>query len=249
MIAPDHLVTLSAVRRTGSVVRAAAELGYTPSAASQQIERLERHVGAAVLERVGRGIALTELGRHLVDESADILLRLEALESGLRRVTGGPTAGSVRLAAFATSVRGLLAPAMRRLHAAEPGLAGTVLELDPHEAIDLVATGGADAAVVHNRGDLPLPFPTHLDVVDIGIDTADVLVPAEHPLTTGSGVSALGREPLPVSVVAVPLIDPAPTRRVMTTWRRSMAPSPAIARGCGALISEADERLDRRRRR
>lgn len=303
MIAVEHLVTLSAVRRTGSIGGAAAELGYTPSAVSQQVKRLERRVGAAVLDRVGRGVVLTELGRHLVDEGGDILARLEALESGLGRVAGGPVSGSVRLLAFSTAVRGLVAPTLRRLREEEPGLTVTVVEHDPHEAIDLVASGGADAALVHHWGDLPLPFPDHVEVVTLGTDTADVLVPADHRLAAATSVSAvelagedwvcapegsvchgwlthmfdlhgerprirhwsmefsshvglvaegvcvslvprLGREALPPSVVALALTDPVPTRRVMMTWRRSMAPSPAIARVRAALAAEAVGRLD-----
>ena len=303
MIALEHLVTLSAVRRTGSIGGAAAELGYTPSAVSQQVKRLERRVGGAVLDRVGRGVVLTELGRHLVDEGGDILARLEALESGLGRVAGGPVTGAVRLVAFSTAVRGLVAPALRALRADEPGLRVTVVEHDPHEAIDVVASGGADAALVHNWGDLPLPFPEHVEVVTLGVDRADLLVHRDHPLAGASGVSALdlvddewvcapegsvchgwlthmfdphgtrprirhwsmefashvglvaegvcvslvprlGRETLPDAVVAVPFTDPVPTRRIMMTWRRSMAPSPAIARVRDALDAAATDRLD-----
>lgn len=304
MIDLDHLVTLSAVRRTGSIGGAAADLGYTPSAVSQQVKRLERRVGGAVLERVGRGVMLTELGRHLVDEGADILARLEALESGLGRVTGGPVSGSVRLVAFSTAVRGLVAPALRALTAAEPGLDVTVVEHDPHDAIALVASGAADAALVHNWGDLPLPFPEHLEVVGLGTDTADVLVPAGHPLAGHGPVDAtafagerwvcapegsvchgwlthmfdlhgrrpdirhwamefssqvglvaegvcvglvprLGREELPAAVVPVAVTDPVPTRRVMMTWRRTMAPSPAIGRVREELERVAADRLAR----
>ncbi len=303
MISMDHLSTLAAVRRTGSIAAAATELGYTPSAVSQQVKRLERGVGASVLERVGRGVVLTELGRHLVDEGAEILARLEALESGLGRVAGGPVNGSVRLVAFSTAVRGLVAPTLGRLRAEEPALDVTVVEQDPHEAIALVASGGADAALVHNWGDLPLPFPDHVEVVTLGVDTADVLVPADHPLAGRRSVTALdladaewvcapegsvchgwlthmfdrhgrrprirhwamefsshiglvadgvcvslvprlGREVLPPSVSVLALTDPVPTRRVMMTWRRSMAPSPAIARVRAALADEADTRLE-----
>jgi DNA-binding transcriptional LysR family regulator len=304
MIDLDHLVTLGAVRRTGSIGGAAAELGFTPSAVSQQVKRLERRVGGQVLDRVGRGVMLTELGRHLVDEGSDILARLEALESGLGRVTGGPVVGAVRLVAFSTGVRGLVAPSLRRLAGDAPDLDVTVVERDPHEAIDLVASGAADAALVHNWGDLPLPFPPHLDVVQLGTDTADVLVPSDHPLAGEPSVDAarlsterwvcapegsvcdgwlthmfdlnglrpdirhramefssqvglvaegvcvglvprLGREVLPPEVVAVPVTHPVPTRRVMMTWRRSMAPSPAIARVRATLEDVAGERLAR----
>lgn len=302
MIDVEHLVTLGAVQRTGSIGGAAAELGYTPSAVSQQVKRLERRVGGAVLDRVGRGVMLTELGRHLAEEGADILARLETLESGLARVAGGPVSGTVRLVAFSTGVRGLVAPALRVLAESDPGLGVTVVEQDPHDAIRLVAAGAADAALVHNWGDLPLPFPEHLDTVTLGTDTADVIVPAGHPLAGAAVVDAarlasepwacapegsvchgwlthmfdlhglrpdirhwamefssqiglvaegvciglvprLGRETLPDGVVAVPVTDPVPTRRVMMTWRSSMAPSPAITRVREELERCADGRL------
>ncbi|MBM6405742.1 LysR family transcriptional regulator [Phycicoccus sp. CSK15P-2] len=306
MIDVDHLVTLSAIRRTGSIGGAASQLGFTPSAVSQQVRRLERRVGGPVLDRVGRGVMLTELGRHLVDEGADILTALEALEAGLGRVTGGPAVGTVRLVSFSTGVRGLVAPALRALGVAEPGLDVSVVEQDPHEAIDLVASGAADSALVHGWGDLPLPFPDHVEVSGLGTDAADVLVTTDHPLAAeadGPGVGAarlaterwvcapagsvchgwlthmfdlhglrpdirhealefasqvalvdegvcvalvprLGRAALPPGVVAVPVTDPRPTRRVMMTWRRSMAPSPAITRVRDELARVAAERLD-----
>ncbi|HQF04335.1 MAG TPA: LysR family transcriptional regulator [Phycicoccus sp.] len=302
MIALEHLVTLRAVHRTGSVNAAADALGFTPSAVSQQVKRLERQVGAPVLERVGRGVVLNVLGRHLVEESTDLLTRLEALESGLDRVKEGPVTGTVRLAAFSTAVRGLVAPSLRRLREIHPTLDVTVLELDPHDAIAAVATGTADAALAHNWGDLPLPFPDHVEVVTLGIDTADVLVHHRHPLAGSTGVTAtdlaeevwvcapegsvchgwlthmfdrcgirpqirhwamefssqiglvdegvcialvprLGREVLSESIVPIPLRDPAPTRRVMMTWRASMAPSPAIAAVREALTAECAGRL------
>ncbi|MGL5930798.1 MAG: LysR family transcriptional regulator [Dermatophilaceae bacterium] len=305
MIAVEHLVTLAAVRRSGSIHGAAVDLGYTPSAVSQQVKRLERRVGGAVLDRVGRGVVLTELGRHLVDEGAEVIARLEALESGLGRVNGGPVTGTVRLAGFSTAVRGLVAPALRRLRDTEPGIEVTVVESEPREAVDLVASGTADAAVVHTWGDLVLPFPAHVETVALGTDVADALVPSDHRLAGASHVSArdlvgdewvcapegsvchgwlihmfdhhsarpdirhwsvefsshiglvaegvcvslvprLGREKLPDSVVAVPVTDPVPTRRIMMTWRRSMAPSPAIARVREALAAVAEERLDMR---
>ena len=164
MIELEHLVTLRTVHRTGSVIGASAELGYTPSAVSQQLKRLERSLGAPVLDRVGRGVMLNGLGRHLVDESTEILARLEALEAGLSGFREGPVVGSLRLAAFSTAVRGLVAPALRELWKGHPGLEVTVLEHDPHDAIEQVATGSTDLALVHNWGDLPLPFPAHLDV-------------------------------------------------------------------------------------
>ena len=110
MIDLDALVSLRAVDRHGSVIAASEMLGYTPSAVSQQVKRLERQVGVPLLERVGRGVMLTGPGRQLVDDGSRLLGDLERIEAGLHR-TAGTVAGHLRLAAFSTAVRGLVAPA------------------------------------------------------------------------------------------------------------------------------------------
>ena len=89
------LDSLRAVDSRGSVVAAADALGFTPSAVSQQIKRLERQTGVPLLERVGRGVMLTRHGRHLVEHGTRLLSDLEELQSGLHR-QAGTVAGHVR---------------------------------------------------------------------------------------------------------------------------------------------------------
>ena len=70
------LVALDALRAVdthGSVVAAADALGFTPSAVSQQVKRLEKQTGVPLLERVGRGVMLTGHGRHLVEQGTRLL--------------------------------------------------------------------------------------------------------------------------------------------------------------------------------
>lgn len=178
------LVALDALRAVdshGSVVAAADVLGFTPSAVSQQIKRLERQTGVPLLERVGRGVMLTGHGRHLVEEGTRLLSDLEELQSGLHR-QASTVAGHVRLAAFATALRGLVAPALPPLLAACPDLRVTLAEREPWDTINLVATGQADLGVVHSWGDVPLPIPDHVARTTLAHDLADVIVRAGHPL-------------------------------------------------------------------
>lgn len=56
MIDPTALRSLVAVEQHGSVVGAASALGYTASAVSQQVKRLESQTGVELLERHGRGV-------------------------------------------------------------------------------------------------------------------------------------------------------------------------------------------------
>lgn len=187
MIDLDAVASLRAIHQQGSVVAAAAAMGFTPSAVSQQIKRLERQAGVPLLERVGRGVVLTQQGRQLVERGTSLLDDLEQIEADLHRQSGTVT-GIVRLVAFATAVRGLLAPALPALLDAHPDLRVRLLERDPWEAVDLVATGQSDIGIVHSWGDVPLSVPDHVLRIHVTDDVADVLVPASHRLARRSRV-------------------------------------------------------------
>ena len=181
MIDAVALRSLVAVERLGSVGSAAASLGYTPSAVSQQIKKLETQSGVVLLEKHGRGVMLTEAGRVLVSSAQDLLSRMEQLEARLQSTAGRPS-GRVRVASFATAQRGLVAPALSRLRDSCPAVAVTLTEAEPWAAVDLVASGSVDLAVVHNWEPLPLALPDHVASRPLGADVADVLVWAGHPL-------------------------------------------------------------------
>lgn len=188
MIDLAALTSLQAVATHGSVVGAADALGFTPSAISQQVKRLEKQVGVALLERVGRGVMLTGQGLRLVDEGSRLLSDLEELESGVHR-DAGRVAGRLRVAAFSTAMRGLVAPVVRDLLDRHPDLALTLAEREPWDTIDLVASGQQDLGIVHRWGDVPLHVPEHLVAVTIAHDVADVIVPRGHRLAGRTRVS------------------------------------------------------------
>ncbi|WP_310529879.1 LysR family transcriptional regulator [Nocardioides sp.] len=188
MIDLAALTSLRAVDTHGSVVGAADALGFTPSAISQQVKRLERQAGVALLERVGRGVMLTEHGRRLVTDGSRLLSDLEQLESGLHR-DAGRVAGRLRVASFSTAMRGLVAPVVRTLLDAHPDLALTLTEREPWDTIDLVASGQQDLGIVHSWGDVPLHVPEHLVGTTIARDVADVIVPRGHRLAGRTRVS------------------------------------------------------------
>jgi DNA-binding transcriptional LysR family regulator len=181
MIDLAALTSLRAVATHGTVVSAAEALGFTPSAVSQQVKRLERQTGVPLLERVGRGVVLTAHGRHLVEAGSRLLADLEAVESGLHD-RAGTVSGRFRLTAFSTAMRGLVAPAVSTLRVTYPDLLLTLTEREPWETLDLVATGQTDLGVIHRWGDLPIGIPEQLQAVTIGVDVADVVLDSAHPL-------------------------------------------------------------------
>lgn len=175
------LRSLEAVHTHGSVVAAAQALGFTPSAISQQIKRLERQSGVELLERVGRGVILSGPGRILVEQGARIAADLERLETDLHAHAGEVT-GDVALIGFSTAMRGLIGPVAADLMATHPGLRIRLREVEPWQAVDEVTGGQADVAVVHRWGDVPIAIPDHLDRTTVHRDEAEVIVRDDHPL-------------------------------------------------------------------
>lgn len=86
-----HLLALCAVADERSFVRAAARLGYTQSAVSQQVAALERALGRRLLERTqGRGpIELTDAGRAVMRCAEAVARELSLTKATLDRIDGG----------------------------------------------------------------------------------------------------------------------------------------------------------------
>lgn len=83
----DLLRVFEACARLSSFTLAAAELGTTQPAVSQQIQRLEAQLGTSLFERVYRGIVLTPSGVVLLDHVQDAL---EMVRAGIDAVSAHP---------------------------------------------------------------------------------------------------------------------------------------------------------------
>ncbi|GAA3319092.1 LysR family transcriptional regulator [Arthrobacter ramosus] len=203
MIEIAALRALVAVEQQGSVVAASEAMGFSPSAVSQQIKKLEKQSGVTVLERHGRGVLLTDRGMALAEYGRRILGELEELQATLLADPAKPS-GVLRLVGFSTACCGLVGPMLRKLGAAQAvaagssaagssGLGGSGLEIrvvaeDPREAVQRVATGEADLGVVHNWHSVPLVIPENMIHEDLCLDTADVLLNSAHPLAGRTAV-------------------------------------------------------------
>ncbi|MDJ0893163.1 MAG: transcriptional activator NhaR [Gammaproteobacteria bacterium] len=85
-----HLRYFWAVASNGSIARASEVLHLTPQTISGQLRDLEESVGTKLFEKVGRNLALTDMGR-LVFSYADEMFRISA---ELQDVVAGRTPGS-----------------------------------------------------------------------------------------------------------------------------------------------------------
>lgn len=80
-----HLRLLDAVEAAGSLSRAAQQLGLSQPAATKILRELETVVGAALYERLPRGVRLTEAGHAVVER---LRIGLTALDRALDQARG-----------------------------------------------------------------------------------------------------------------------------------------------------------------
>ncbi|PWK91968.1 LysR family transcriptional regulator [Fulvimonas soli] len=114
----NRLAVFAAVVRAGSFTAAAAQLGLTKAMVSQHLARLERELGATLLVRSTRRMALTEAGAAFHEDCVRILAEAQA---AIERVGAGRELprGTLRLTAPANYGAMVIAPALAgflRLH-------------------------------------------------------------------------------------------------------------------------------------
>ena len=148
-----QLQYLVALDNHGHIGRAAASCYVSQPTLSTQIRQLERHLGVAITERVGRGIVVTPVGHELADRARIVLRDTdELLEWG--RSSSTDLIGPLRIAAIPTAAPYLLArmlPVVRERH---PDTQIHLDELKTAELIDALAAAQLDLAL------LALPMST-----------------------------------------------------------------------------------------
>lgn len=82
-----HLRYFREVARDGNLTRTAARLNVAQSALSSQIKTLERRLGHALFNRVGRQLELSEVGRIALDHADRIFATGQELVDTLQRTT------------------------------------------------------------------------------------------------------------------------------------------------------------------
>ncbi|MEV4973370.1 LysR family transcriptional regulator [Streptomyces scopuliridis] len=147
MLDMRRMQVLRAVVTSGSVTAAARNLGYTPSAVSQQMATLEKEAGITLLERSGRGVRPTEAGRLLTEYAALIGRQVAEAETALADLRAGRT-GRVVVRYFATVGATLLAPALAELRREQPGLQVDLRLTGSDDPLPEVREGRADTALV-----------------------------------------------------------------------------------------------------
>jgi DNA-binding transcriptional LysR family regulator len=183
---PRHLRTLEAVVRLGSFATAAAELGYTQSAVSQQVAELEKRIGARVVGR--RPVRATEAGTVLLETEAAISTAMSRAATELAALAEG-TVGEVRLGAFISAAASIAPPALARLRASHPGVHITLHELEQSQTHAALLRGELDLAITFDYEHAPGPAPDGIVREHLMDDPIMVVLPVGHPLAGADSVN------------------------------------------------------------
>ncbi|MCC3766445.1 LysR family transcriptional regulator, partial [Streptomyces sp. UNOC14_S4] len=188
MLDINRLRALHAVAVHGSISGAATALGFTPSAVSQQITKLERETRTALLDRHARHVTLTPAAEALAETARQVVALLEQAETGLEAQRRTPC-GTLRLAAFPTACRSLVPGMLADLTRRYEELDCRLVEADPSHALGLVTEGEVDMAIVHDWHNVTLVVPSALATYEVGEDVGDVLLHEDHPMADRRGLT------------------------------------------------------------
>lgn len=168
------LRTFLATADAGSLSRAARQLGLSQPSLTAQIQRLERHLSAALFTRHGRGVSLTDAGQALYPRARRLLEEVRATEQAVRReqVAGERT---LVVGAIPTVAPYVLPAALQRLRARDASVQITLHEDYSAILAHKLQEGELDVAIAA----LPYAFEP-LETELLGTDALVVAVPATH---------------------------------------------------------------------
>jgi DNA-binding transcriptional LysR family regulator len=180
--------------------RAATRLKMTQPPLSRQIQKLERGVGAQLLERDNRRVTLTAAGEVFLGEARRLLSLADTAPELARRVSSG-SHGVVRIGFTAASTYGTLGRLLDVVERALPDIG-----LDLHEMV----TREQVAALLNEEIDLGLARPPFdADTFDSRLlhrEALLVAVPAGHRLI------GLARDAVAADLATEPVVMHSPTQ-------------------------------------
>lgn len=182
----EQLEYLVAVSKHGSLRRASEHLHVSQPALSEAISKLERELGVALLDRRRSGAQVSQAGRELLQPIVEVLDSVARL-----RAAAGAELSARRLLRLGTvnaATVTLLLPALRAFQAEHPSSTVEVRNLQQDDIYLQLIEGRLDVGLVNLlEGD---DIPPELEPTPLLCGRPVAVLPAGHPLTEGTEVSA-----------------------------------------------------------
>lgn len=185
----------SAAVETGSLTRAAAQLGYTQSGVSHLIRSLEDELGLSLLLRAKGGVTLTPEGRALLPYIRQLL----SAERDIQRLCEdmrGLSAGTVCVGTFSSVAIAWMPELTRRFSELHPGIRIDIFNGTYSVAEEALLSDRVDCAFVTT------PSREEFTVTPLLRDRLMALLPQDSPLAGQPSVTAQQLAPLPYIVPA-----------------------------------------------
>lgn len=179
-----HLRYFIAVAEEGSLTLAAERRLHTAQPSlSRQIRDLESEVGAQLLVRSARGVALTDAGRVFLDHARLALVQVEAAREAARRAakSGKPT---FALGFLTGQEMDWLPEAMRLLRDELPRIEVTVSSQYSPDLAQALGRGTLDLAFMRRE-----PEPSDLTYQLVTTEPLVAILPSDHRLASHDAVS------------------------------------------------------------
>jgi len=156
--------------------RAAQRLHISQPPLSYAIRQLEETLGARLLDRTSRHVALTEAGHALYREAQGLLRQAEEVGTLVRRIDAG-LLGRLHIGFVGSMLYRGLPALLADLRAALPDVEQVLSEFNSKDQIEAVRRGELDLGFIHAN-----PVPRELGVRDLVAEPFVVCLPDGHAL-------------------------------------------------------------------
>ncbi|HEX3444131.1 MAG TPA: LysR substrate-binding domain-containing protein [Chthoniobacterales bacterium] len=187
-----HLRYFIAVAEELHFSRAAKRLHIAQPPLSQQIRKLEQHIGHSLFNRNSRTVALTHAGETLLERARHLLKRIEEDMETVRRVGRGEM-GSLTVGFIGSAMLTVLPALLGKYRMGYPQVELRLRELTTSRLIDAIRQGAVDIGFLRDAG-----RTEGLSVETVLAERFVVALPETHPLAARKKINlpALQREPL-----------------------------------------------------
>jgi DNA-binding transcriptional LysR family regulator len=179
------LRSLVELRNQGTMVAAAAALGYTTGAISQQIAALELQVGYPLLVHSGRQVELTDAGVVLAREAVAVLDAERTAREAVAALEER-RGGQVRVGVFGSAAAALLPPALSHLRRCFPDIVVHSVEVDVDAATAEVAAHSVDLAFGVDYPDAPIPRDPAVTLLTLRTESFKIAVSQTEAAPSGA---------------------------------------------------------------
>ncbi len=174
---PPRLLTyVDAVARHGSIRKAADALNVASSALNRQILDLETDLGAALFERLPRGVRLTAAGEVFLAYARQAISELKAVELQVEQLRG-LVRGQVGIAAVELVAGELLPSAITKFQVKHPNVRFNVRIGAPEELVSALIADQVDLILTHHP-----PPRKHVAIAVAAQQALCALMVHDHPL-------------------------------------------------------------------